>query len=185
MGSELLQIVARVGQSGLILGALPLGLSQGDLVGARIDFGEDLACLHVLAFVEGHPDELAIQPAAHDDGVDGRYRAEGLECDGDAATLGLDHTDGRQFGPAPATATPTARAHPLLRRLGLPDVVVPDESCAAQQEKKPDKPLAQARLPGRSVHRLVHDDQILSCTVIHRDYDRAPGRVSENLVFTT
>ena len=43
------------------------------------------------------------------------------------------------------TAASAAARPPLLCRLGLADVVVPNEPCAAQQEEKPDEPLAQAR----------------------------------------
>ena len=59
--------------------------------------------------------------------------------------------------PPAATATTSTAAHPsLLGGRCLADVVVPDESCAAQQEEKPDNPLAQARSPGRCIQRLVH-----------------------------
>ena len=98
-------------------------------------------------------DELSVQPAAHDDRVDRRHRAERLERHRDAAGFGLHHADRGEFGPPATTAAaPAAEARPLLGRPRLADVVIPDEGCAAHQEEKPDYPLTQPRSAGPSVH---------------------------------
>jgi hypothetical protein len=57
-GPELPEVVAGVRQAGLILRSLPLRLREGHLVRARVDFGEDLTCLHLLTFVEEHANEF-------------------------------------------------------------------------------------------------------------------------------
>ena len=146
-----------VGEAGLILRPLPLGLRQGDLVRPRVDFGEDLPGPHDVSFGEVHADELAVQTAAHNDRIDRGHGAEPLEDHRDTAAFRLDHTDGRRIGTpaAPAASTPAAtpaaaRTHALRDRLTLANVVVPDEKGAARQNEEPEQPLTSAIFGGAS-----------------------------------
>ena len=51
------------------------------LVGTRIDLREQVAGMHGLPFGEVDPDELALDLAAHDDGVVGDHRADAAQVD--------------------------------------------------------------------------------------------------------
>jgi hypothetical protein len=80
-----LEIEARVLQRRLVLRVLALLLLEGDLERAGIDLGQQVALAHELAFFIADGDELAVDAAAHGDGVDGGDGAEPVEVDGHLA----------------------------------------------------------------------------------------------------
>ena len=71
-----LQIDLGVFQRGLILRQLRLGLSQRDLVGPRVDLGEEIALVDHLAFLEGDLDELPVDLRLDGDHRERGHRAE-------------------------------------------------------------------------------------------------------------
>ena len=70
------EVGARLGERGAVLGERRLGLLLVDLILAWIDLGEELAFLHVLAFVITDSGQVAAQLRQHGDGRDGCHRAE-------------------------------------------------------------------------------------------------------------
>ncbi|KWV86433.1 hypothetical protein PFLmoz3_03866 [Pseudomonas fluorescens] len=65
-------------QLGLVLQQGALGLEQGVLVAARVDFCQQVTGLDHLPFLEGDLDQLAAHPAAHINGVQRRDRTQRL-----------------------------------------------------------------------------------------------------------
>ena len=102
---EPFEIYFGVSALGLILGKLPQGLFQLDLEGAGVNLREKIAFVDELTFLEGDTDELAIDAAAHGDGVEGGDRAEAVKIDGQVAALsgGNDH---RHYEAASACPAP-------------------------------------------------------------------------------
>ncbi len=89
-----LQVDARVRERGLVLGARGLGLQQLRLQRARVEPGDDLALLDVLAFREADRVELAVDACLDRHGERGRHRADAGAEDGHVLRLdqdGLDH----------------------------------------------------------------------------------------------
>ena len=76
-----LEIEARVLQRRLVLRVLAFLLLERDLEGTGIDLGQQVALAHELAFFIADGDELAVDAAAHGDGVDGGDGAEAVEVD--------------------------------------------------------------------------------------------------------
>ncbi len=66
----------------LILGKLPFGLLQHNLVGPRIDLHQGIPLSNHLSFGEVDLDDLPIDAAANGDGVERRDRAEAIEVNG-------------------------------------------------------------------------------------------------------
>src|SRR3984893_2931464 len=69
----------RIEQRGLVFRQLPLSLGQLRLVWARVDFHQQVALMHRLAFFEGDVHDLAVNPALDRHGVEsgnGTYRRE-------------------------------------------------------------------------------------------------------------
>src|SRR5207302_10083933 len=55
------------------------------LVGARVDLGEEVPCLHELSFSEQDSDQLAVHPASHGHGLERRHGPEAVQIDVDVA----------------------------------------------------------------------------------------------------
>ena len=107
-GAVALEIHARVGQRGRVLGELRFRLGELGLEGAGIDLGQQIARPHDLALLEQRPHELAVHPAADRDDTEGGDRAEPVEVDAEIAAAGGDGHDrhrpgagrgGRRLGP--------------------------------------------------------------------------------------
>ena len=64
-----LQIQVGIGQIGLVLFLLGLGLIERSLIWSGIDFSEQVALIDLLTFLEGDFVDLAIDTATHEDGV--------------------------------------------------------------------------------------------------------------------
>ena len=64
-----------------------LHLREAQPMGLRIDLGEDLGLLDLLALGERHAQELAVDAAAHDHGVERHDRADGAEMHGEVRLL--------------------------------------------------------------------------------------------------
>jgi hypothetical protein len=114
---------ARAFQLGFVALALAGGLQQGHLRGPRVDGGQHLARLHLLAFGEinflEHPADLG--PHGGDGGRG--YGAEGIQRHRDVGALGLANADrgGRHATSAARAAAPpaaTAAALPARARSG-------------------------------------------------------------------
>ena len=70
-----------VGELGLVAIAVRGELFDLRLIGTRIDLRQQVAGMHVLPFGEVDADDLALDLAAHDDGVVGDHRADAGEID--------------------------------------------------------------------------------------------------------
>lgn len=86
-----LQVAARVFQLRQVLLLLALRLRQRHLEGPRVDLRQQIAGLDVLAFLERHLDQFAIDAAAHRHGVVGGRRAQRPQDDLDILGAGLAH----------------------------------------------------------------------------------------------
>src|SRR6266436_2888940 len=82
-----LKIDLRVFALGLVFSELPKRLLKLDLEGTRIDLREKISLVNELAFLEGNADQLAVNAAAHGDGVEGSDGAEAIEVNGQVAAL--------------------------------------------------------------------------------------------------
>src|SRR5207237_5670007 len=71
-----LQVEIGIGQIGLILGFLGLGLSERRLEWARIDLGRQVALVDQLPFLEGDLVDLAIDERPHHHRVEAMNRSE-------------------------------------------------------------------------------------------------------------
>ena len=78
---------------GFVLDALRLGLIDHRLVRPRIDYGEHVAFVDLLAFDEVHALQLAVDLRADGDGIDGLHRTQSVEVDGHVARRGFHHGD--------------------------------------------------------------------------------------------
>ena len=74
-------------QVGLVLRLLGERLIESRLIGPRIDLHESIALLHHPALLEGDLDDLAVDAAAHGDGVVGLHRPEPVQIDGEIGLL--------------------------------------------------------------------------------------------------
>src|SRR5882672_983586 len=90
-----LDVDARVREQRLVARHLALGLGELRLISPRIDGGEHVPRLHDLAFGEGDPDELAVDPASHRHRPERRYAAQSIQVDVDVAGLRRGRDDGR------------------------------------------------------------------------------------------
>jgi hypothetical protein len=99
-GPVALEVEARVAERGLVLRELALDLHELGLEGPRIDLGQHVAGLDDLAFLEGGPHELAVDPAADRHRVQRGDRAEAGQVDGEVAGPGGDghHRDRARAG---------------------------------------------------------------------------------------
>ncbi len=75
------QIVLGVGEHRLVLRLLGDRLIELGLIDGRIDARQHVALLDVLAFLETHAEELAVDLRAHRHGVERLHRADGVEID--------------------------------------------------------------------------------------------------------
>ena len=91
-----IEIDAGVVQGGLVARLLAKGHVELDLVGARVDFHQEIALVDEVAFVVEHLHQLAVYAALHGYGVDGDDRAEAGDVNRDIAFTGLggNHRDG-------------------------------------------------------------------------------------------
>ena len=106
---EALQVEIGVGEIGLVLRLLGLGLVERRLERPRIDLDQQIALLDELAFLEGDLDDLAVDAGADQHGVEALHGAEAGQIDREIGLLDRRDLD-RDGG--------TGRA-PLLRgRLG-------------------------------------------------------------------
>ena len=89
---EALQIEIGVGEVGLVLRLLGLGLIERGLERPGIDLDQRVALLDQLAFLEGDPVDLAVDAGAHHDGVEALNGAEPGQIDRKIGLL--DRSDG-------------------------------------------------------------------------------------------
>ena len=90
-----LQVQIDIGEIGLVLLLLGLGLIERCLVRARIDLGEQVALVDQLAFVEGNLVDLAVDAGAHDDRVEGLNGSKAGQVDRKVGFL--DRGDGDPY----------------------------------------------------------------------------------------
>ena len=88
-----LQILFRSNERRRVLRAFGLGLIQGGLKWARVDFGEHIALFYLLAFCEQNLLQLAINLSLNVDGEHCLHRAETGEIDRDVPSRGGRHGD--------------------------------------------------------------------------------------------
>ena len=120
-----LQIEIGVGQIGLILRLLGLGLIERRLVGAGIDLDQEVALIDDLAFLEGDLVDLSVDPGPYHDGVETLHRSEPAQidrkisfldgCDGDANRIGRRFLRIARLSPGFRRGTAASRK-PLPRR---------------------------------------------------------------------
>ncbi len=97
---------ATVGELGLVLCLLGVGLVELRLVRAGIDLRQQITRLHVLALGESHLVELTIDACLHRDGVERLHRAEPVEVNRHIAFFHRARHDGhRQVRTAARTVT--------------------------------------------------------------------------------
>ena len=82
-----LQVQVGIGQVGLILRLLGLGLVERGLVRPRIDLDQQIALFHQLAFGEGDLVDLAVDPGPHLHGVEALNSAKPGEVDREVGLL--------------------------------------------------------------------------------------------------
>src|SRR5579885_2436318 len=80
--------LSRASLSSQVAGELPFGLRELDLERPRVDLGQEIALVDVLPLRERHLHQLAVDAAAHGDGVERRDAAEAAEVDGKVAAAG-------------------------------------------------------------------------------------------------
>ena len=78
---EALQIEIGVGEAGLVLRLLGLGLIERGLDRGGVDLDQHVALLDLLAFLEGDLVDLAVDPGAHQHGIESLHGAEPGEID--------------------------------------------------------------------------------------------------------
>src|ERR1700729_1070957 len=78
---EALQVQVDVGEIGLVLLFLGLGRVERRLIGPRIDFGQQVALLDVLAFGKRDLVDLAVDAGTHEDGVEGLNGSKACQVD--------------------------------------------------------------------------------------------------------
>ena len=132
-----LQIEIGVGEVGLVLRLLGLGLIERRLVGARIDFGEQVALIDQLAFLERDLVDLAVDAGPHLHGIEALNGAEPGQVDRKIGLL--DRRDGDGNGSGRGIS---ARSSP--RTLGTGDEIAPSRN------NRPRRALRSARSNGWS-----------------------------------
>ena len=108
-----LQIEPGVGEIGLVLGLLRLGLIERRLERPRIDLREQVARLDHLPFLEGDFHDLTVDARAHGHGVVSLHLTEAVEIDRIIGALDRSDRDenGRgSLAPAPGETGPRAAA---------------------------------------------------------------------------
>ena len=84
---EALQVEIGVGEIGLVLRLLGLGLVERGLERPRIDLDQRIALLDELAFLEGDLVDLAVDAGANQDGVEALHGAEAGQIDREIGLL--------------------------------------------------------------------------------------------------
>lgn len=79
---------------GTVAGEVRFHRTQGRLSAAPVQDEQHLACLHVLAFAEGHLGDLAVDARLHPDGGDGLDAADGRDLHRHVACLDRRHHHG-------------------------------------------------------------------------------------------
>ena len=138
-------------QLGFVLDPLCLGLIDHRLVRPRIDHGEHVAFVDLLAFDEVDALQLAVDLRADGDGIDGLHRTQSVEVDGHVARRGFHHGDGHRRGLG-SLRLPSARRVSLWRH------ALEHERAAQRQGGYADDPRhgrpARPALAGRLVGRI-------------------------------
>ncbi len=89
---EALQVQIGIGEIGLILRLLGLGLIERRLERPGVDLGEQVALVDQLAFLEGDLVDLAVDPCAHHHRIEALNGSEPGQIDGEVGFL--DRCDG-------------------------------------------------------------------------------------------
>jgi hypothetical protein len=140
---EICRVLGLAGQRLLVLG----------LVDGRVDAGEDVAFLDVLALPEGDLEEAAVDLRANRDGVQGLHGPDGQHRHGNIGQLGGRGQHGDRCIRTPAAPSPTAaartaarrapRAFRLRRPVRQSPRVIPGAG-ERDEDKRPDQPASQA-----------------------------------------
>ena len=151
------EIALGVGELRLVQRLLGDRLVELRLIGGRIDLGEQVAFLDVLAFLEIDAEDVAIDLRPNGDSVPGLRRANTVEVDRDIADAGLGCDDGhRVIGPGFRT---TAAAQPAGLLLGC----IATEIVEAGPEHRQDD-----RKPQRALQKALHVPPALGWTAERR-----------------
>ncbi len=113
-----LQVQIDIGQIGLVLLLLGLGLIERGLVRAGIDLGEQVALVDQLAFLEGDLVDLAVDAGAHDDRVEGLNGSQAGQVDRKVGFL--DRGDGDTYRVAGGLLRVVRCGRPVLTVKSLP-----------------------------------------------------------------
>ena len=99
-----------VGEIGLVLRLLGVGLVERRLKRSRVDLGEKVALLDHLAFVEGDLHDLAVDARADENGVEGLDLTDALQNDRKIRALDRRDCDDDRRGPLAPAGLPWADA---------------------------------------------------------------------------
>ncbi len=147
-GVVALEIDLGASERGLILGELRLVLLQRHLVGPRVDLGEKVALLDVLALLEADRHQIAADLRLHGHRGERRHGAEPIQCHRHAAALRRRDADrGRDAG-----RPETAGLRMFRGAREIPDDGPDDGRDQEQPEQRP-----QPRPPPRSLARRRRD----------------------------
>jgi hypothetical protein len=132
-----LQVPLRVGELGLVEHLLGDSLVELRLVGGRIDLGQHVAALHVLAFLEVDAQDASIHLRTHRHRVACLGRADAFEVDRHIAELRRRHRDGD--GPAAQLRAATGE----LPLHGREQRGVDDDASHGRHNDQGERPLEQ------------------------------------------